>query len=99
VYASLQNKFLPVGFPRSLVFVLGELDDGVKYWAPAPAETAADELRIGDRVRLGLRCFTNRNGITVYGMKFIPEKTETAAAGSSAMANTSRGHRTSGRNR
>ena len=73
-----------------MVFVLGELDDGVMYWAPAPAEITSDDLQIGDRVRLGLRCFTNRDGIAVYGMKFIPDAAPAPKAASSAVADTNK---------
>lgn len=72
VYASLENEFLPTGFPKSLVFVLGELSNGFKYWAPMPAEIGRDDVQIGDSVRLALRSFTERDGIAAYGMKYLP---------------------------
>jgi hydroxymethylglutaryl-CoA synthase len=71
VFACLENKFLPGGFPASLVFVLGELSNGAKYWAPMSPEVRGDEVKIGDPVRLTLRRFTARDGIAAYAMKFI----------------------------
>lgn len=71
VFSHLENRFLPAGFPTSLVFVLGELSDGFRYWAPMPPEVRGKEIAIGDPVRLALRRFTQRDGVSVYGMKFV----------------------------
>jgi hydroxymethylglutaryl-CoA synthase len=72
VASHIDNHFLPSGFPPRLVFALGELDDGQRYWAPMPAEVPGDAVAIGDRVALHLRRFTVRDGLPVYGMKFVP---------------------------
>lgn len=71
VFSHLENRFLPAGFPASLVFVLGELSDGFRYWAPMPPEVRGAEISIGDPLRLALRRFTERDGLAVYGMKFV----------------------------
>jgi uncharacterized OB-fold protein len=71
VFACTENRFLPDGFPSSLVFVLGELPDGSKYWAPMPPEVRGAQVHIGDPVRLTLRIFTVINGIAAYAMKFV----------------------------
>lgn len=75
VFACTENRFLPEGFPPALVFVLAELSNGVKYWAPMPPEIRGDQIRIGDPVRLALRCFTIRSGIAAYAMKFVKSST------------------------
>jgi uncharacterized OB-fold protein len=72
VASYIDNHFLPSGFPPRLVFTLGELDDGQRYWAPMPAEVRGDAIAIGDPVELRLRRFTVRDGLPVYGMKFVP---------------------------
>jgi uncharacterized OB-fold protein len=82
VYASLENRFLPNGFPKTLIFVLGELTNGFKYWAPMPAETRREDVAIGDPVRLALRVFTQRDGITAYAMKYLLSEAEAQRAGS-----------------
>jgi uncharacterized OB-fold protein len=71
VFACTENRFLPDGFPSSLVFVLGELINGSKYWAPMPPEVRGAQVHTGDPVRLTLRVFTVRNGIAAYAMKFV----------------------------
>jgi uncharacterized OB-fold protein len=82
VYASMENRFLPNGFPKTLVFVLGELTNGFKYWAPTPAETRREDVAIGDPVRLALRSFTQRDGITAYAMKYLPSEADAERIGS-----------------
>jgi uncharacterized OB-fold protein len=82
VYASLENRFLPKGFPKTLVFVLGELTNGFKYWAPMPAEMRREDVAIGDPVRLALRAFTQREGITAYAMKYLPGDPDAEGTGS-----------------
>lgn len=82
VYASLENRFLPNGFPKTLVFVLGELTNGFKYWAPMPAETRREDVAIGDPVRLALRAFTQRDGITAYAMKYLSSDPDAERIGS-----------------
>jgi uncharacterized OB-fold protein len=72
----VDNHFLPAGFPESMVLALGELEDGVHYWAPMPPEIAGEDVAIGDRVALKLRRFTIRDGIPVYGMKYVPAPLE-----------------------
>ncbi|ORW73710.1 hypothetical protein AWC23_06405 [Mycobacterium saskatchewanense] len=87
VFACLENHFLPQGFPGSLVFVLGELSNGEKYWAPMPPEVRGQDVKIGDPIRLVLRRFTTRDGIAAYAMKFT--KPEAVGAGTDASAFTS----------
>jgi hydroxymethylglutaryl-CoA synthase len=82
VYASLENRFLPNGFPATLVFVLGELTNGFKYWAPMPPETRGEDVAIGDPVRLALRSFTQRDGITAYAMKYLLSDADAERTGS-----------------
>ena len=72
VASHIDNHFLPSGFAPRLGFALGELDDGQRYWAPMPPEVAGDAVTIGDPVALHLRRFTVRDGLGVYGMKFVP---------------------------
>jgi uncharacterized OB-fold protein len=92
VFACLENKFLPEGFPASLVFVLGELSNGVKYWAPMPPEARGDEVKIGDPVRLALRRFAARDGIAAYAMKFIKLTAVGAGKDAGALTPWSRKH-------
>jgi uncharacterized OB-fold protein len=70
IYTFTVNNFLPSGFGDHMVMVLGQLDDGTRYWAPASG-MAQEEARIGAPVSLSLRRFTEAGGVPVYGMKFI----------------------------
>jgi uncharacterized OB-fold protein len=72
VFTHIDNRFLPTGFPARVVFVLGELEDGYRFWAPMPAEIRGEDVAIGDPVELRLRRYTVRDGLPVYGMKFVP---------------------------
>ncbi|WP_428343196.1 hypothetical protein [Mycobacterium sp.] len=81
VYASMENFFLPAGFSKSLVLVLGELSNGFKYWAPMPPETRREDVEIGDPVRLVLRSITQRDGVTAYAMKFLPSDADAELEG------------------
>ncbi|HEX4110670.1 MAG TPA: hypothetical protein VHX88_21255 [Solirubrobacteraceae bacterium] len=74
VLSAVRNRFLPDGFPSELVFVLGELQDGYHYGAPAPAEVGIEQLAIGTPVQLRLRRFTVRDGVPVYSLKFVPRR-------------------------
>jgi uncharacterized OB-fold protein len=78
VYTFTVNHFLPVGFGTQMILVLAELDDGYRYWAPASG-VRADDVAIGDPVRLGVRRFTNDGGVPVYAMKFLAERSASAA--------------------
>ena len=73
VLSQIENRFLPPGFASRVVYVLAELDDGCRYWAPMPAEVDGAQVEIGQRVSLRLRRFTVRDGVPVYSMKFVPE--------------------------
>jgi uncharacterized OB-fold protein len=69
VHTFVVNRFLPEGFGDEMTLVLGEMDDGSRYWAPTSG-IRPGELAIGDRVGLRLRRFTDHGGAPVYAMKF-----------------------------
>jgi uncharacterized OB-fold protein len=72
VLTHIDNRFLPDGFPSKVVYLLGELSDGYRHWAPMPPEYKGGDVAIDDAVELRLRRFTVREGVPVYGMKFVP---------------------------
>ena len=74
MYTYCVNNYLPVGFPRQIVHILADLEDGTRYWAPA-SEMNAEEVSVGAPVQLALRRYTQDDGALVYGMKFINHKT------------------------
>jgi hypothetical protein len=70
VYSYVVNRFLPEGFGEEMALVLGEMDDGSRYWAPTSGMDPAG-LAIGTPVRLRLRRFTGHGGAPAYAMKFV----------------------------
>jgi uncharacterized OB-fold protein len=70
VYTYVVNRFLPQGFGDEMALVLGEMDDGSRYWAPTSGIDAAG-LAIGNPVELRLRRFTGHGGAPTYAMKFV----------------------------
>jgi uncharacterized OB-fold protein len=70
VHTYVVNRFLPDGFGDEMALVLGQMDDGSRYWAPTSG-IRAGELAIGDPVELRLRRFTDHGGAPVYAMKFV----------------------------
>ena len=73
VHTYCVNNYLPVGFPRQVIHILADLEDGTRYWAPA-SEMHPEEVSMGAPVQLVLRRFTQDEGALVYGMKFISPK-------------------------
>lgn len=70
VYTFTINMFLPSGFGDRMAYVLADLEDGTKYWAPV-TDMEPDELEIGMPIRLTVRRFTQQDGVPVYGMMFV----------------------------
>lgn len=70
VYTYCVNNYTPVGFPKQVIHILADLEDGTRYWAPA-SEMRPEEVTIGTPVQLVLRRFTQDEGALVYGMKFV----------------------------
>jgi len=70
VYSYVVNRFLPQGFGDEMALVLGEMDDGSRYWAPTSGMDTSG-LAIGDPVELRLRRFTDHGGAPAYAMKFV----------------------------
>jgi uncharacterized OB-fold protein len=70
VYSYVVNRFMPQGFGEEVALVLGEMDDGSRYWAPTSGMDTAG-LAIGDPVELRLRRFTGHGGAPAYAMKFV----------------------------
>jgi uncharacterized OB-fold protein len=80
VYTYVVNRFLPQGFGDEMALVLGEMDDGSRYWAPTSGIDAAG-LAIGNPVELRLRRFTDHGGAPTYAMKFVAQASETSLEG------------------
>ncbi len=70
VYTYCVNNYTAAGFPRQIVHILADLEDGTRLWGPA-TEMQADEVSIGVPVRIAFRRYTQEEGALVYGMKFI----------------------------
>lgn len=70
VYSFVVNRFLPRGFGDQMALVLGDMDDGSRYWAPTSGVDTA-RLAIGAPVELRLRRFTGHGGAPTYAMKFV----------------------------
>jgi hypothetical protein len=73
VYSYVVNRFLPRGFGDEMALVLGEMDDGSRYWAPTSGIDTAG-LDIGNPVELRLRRFTGHGGAPTYAMKFTSRR-------------------------
>jgi hydroxymethylglutaryl-CoA synthase len=73
VHTYTVNRFLPVGFGAEMILVLGDLDDGSRYWAPTSG-LRAEEVSIGTPVELRLRRFTDHGGAPTYAMKFVARR-------------------------
>jgi uncharacterized OB-fold protein len=73
VYTYCVNYYPPVGFPRQIIHILADLEDGTRYWGPGSGMDPG-QVSIGFPVQLSLRRYTQDEGALVYGMKFVRHK-------------------------
>jgi len=73
VYTYCVNNYPPVGFPRQIIYILADLEDGTRYWGPASGMDA-EEVSVGSPVQLVVRRYTQDEGALVYGMMFMSDK-------------------------